>query len=129
MGKYVSKCVERIHMIGPSPKVMVCPFCNRRRWRQKETTFFFKTNGCSTCRITRKYTNLGIDNLDDNPNYNNLSSNALLAEPRKKCSGRYLVDVPLDDNAVSQSGVKNSFTSSLYSKYGNKTHNPVAFKL
>ena len=118
MGKYVSKCVESVNMIGPSPKVMVCPFCHRRRWRHKATVYSFKTNGCVTCRITRKYTNL---------NSNDLTSDTLLAEPKQKCSGRYLVEIPLDDT-VNTSEQKYNF-SSLYAKYGNKTHNPVTFKL
>ena len=74
MGIYCSRIVEYINTLGPNPKVIKCSICKKRKWRQKETIEYFNTNGCITCRLTKKYKN---------------ALNTISKKPSRRCSGRY----------------------------------------
>ena len=84
MTKYLQSCYEWFNSIGPYPRIVKCPFCNRNEWRGDLTVEYIKKNGCILCRYERQINLVEIKVVD--------------IVPRPKCRGRYddLVDVPLN---------------------------------
>jgi len=84
MTKYLQSCYEWFNSIGPYPRIVKCPFCNRNEWRGDLAVEYIKKYGCILCRYERQINLVEIKVVD--------------VVSRPKCRGRYddLEEVPLN---------------------------------
>ena len=106
MTKYLQSCYEYIHTLGPYPKIVKCPFCNRNEWRGDLTVGYIKKNGCILCRYERQI--------------NLVEIKVVQVVPRPKCRGRYddLEDVPL--NISPEMRIKRSLKNKIHPSSKNR---------
>ena len=110
MTKYLQSCYEWLHTLGPYPRIVKCPYCNRNEWRGDLTVDFIKRNGCILCRCKQRHIDLVKVEIVD-------------VVPRVKCSGRYdgLEDIPLNISPVGKNKkslkIKNKTNSSGFGSF------------
>lgn len=107
MTKYLQSCYEWLHSLGPYPRIVKCPFCNRNEWRGDLSVEYIKKNGCILCRYEKNINLVEIKKV-------------VMDVPRQKCRGRYddLEEIPL--NISPDVKTKKSFKNYILSNSKNK---------
>jgi len=55
MGNCCIGCCDWCATLGPNPKIITCPLCNKRTLRGRASIEYIKKFGCTICRIKSKY--------------------------------------------------------------------------